>query len=45
MDGKLTVGGQEAAVASPSDELLPWAMLPFTLLYQVVHRSFHVFYI
>jgi hypothetical protein len=41
----LTVCGKEASMASSGYELLPWAVLPFSLLHKEIHGSFHVFHI
>lgn len=41
----LTVCGKEASMASASYELLPWAVLSFSLLHKEIHGSLHVFHI
>ena len=41
----LTVCGKEASMASASYELLPGAVLSFSLLHEEIHSSLHVFHI
>lgn len=32
-------------MASPSYELLPWPVLPFTFPHKMIHGGFHVFHV